>query len=472
MPRLALVLGLFCGCTGGSSRPEANTDAAVKPPVLAQHSGSEANQAKPIAVVVTKPIAAKPVIKRPSFGAGIRGLRLNRSIVVRVSPDLEGEKLGTVAAHTVVGWTQARKAPGCDQRWVEITPRGWVCESYLEPVTDRPAGVEIPKVKAGDRVPGTYGKVFGEEAMLATLEDGVLVSQTPIVGASTVRKRGAAMVDGVEYWKIDGGKYVSTESIRPHKPSSYQGARLQDEISTETPLAIAISSNRPGDWVVVRDAPGGARVRRLSPRSVVPLVGEEKNSEGTVVGYNIAEGEFIATADLRKVELVEPPPLTGESERWFDVNLDTQILVAYEGVTPVYTTLVSSGTRKNPTETGIFRIWIKFSETSMSGRMGESDAYSVSTVPWTQFYENDFALHTSYWHDHFGQKRSHGCVNLSPRDSRFLYFWSEPEVPIGWSMANASTARPGSMVRVHSKADPDPEFKGAALKVQSAREQR
>ncbi len=136
---------------------------------------------------------------------------------------------------------------------------------------------------------------------------------------------------------------------------------------------------------------------------------------------------------------------------------------------PIYATLISSGTRKNPTPTGIYRIWIKFSETSMSGRMGESDAYSVATVPWTQFFYDDFALHTAYWHDYFGQQRSHGCINLSPRDARFLYFWSDPQVPPGWSMGNASDATPGSMVRIRSAQDPQPAFQGRALRVYEAR---
>jgi hypothetical protein len=105
----------------------------------------------------------------------------------------------------------------------------------------------------------------------------------------------------------------------------------------------------------------------------------------------------------------------------------------------------------------------------MSGRMGESDAYAVAMVPWTQFYENDFALHTSYWHDGFGKPRSHGCINLSPRDSRFLYFWSDPQVPVGWSMANGTVDTPGSIVRVRSGSDPEPEFKGYGLRVQQAR---
>jgi hypothetical protein len=77
-------------------------------------------------------------------------------------------------------------------------------------------------------------------------------------------------------------------------------------------------------------------------------------------------------------------------------------------------------------------------------------------VPWTQFYAKDLALHTAYWHDKFGIRKSHGCINLSPVDSRFLYFWTEPHVPPGWSMANGVESLPGSMVRVRSRQDPTP----------------
>ena len=271
------------------------------------------------------------------------------------------------------------------------------------------------------------------------------------------------------YWKVDGEALIAESSVRLHQPSLYRGARLQDGTGLDLPIAFAVSAQRPGDWVVVRDKPGGARVRRLPAREAVAIVGTETNDEGQAIAYKLAEGQYLSAKDVRLAERTSPPPLVGEHERWFDIDLDSQVLVAYEGELPVYATLISSGTKKNPTETGIFRIWIKFAETNMSGRMGESDAYAVAMVPWTQFYENDFALHTSYWHDGFGQKRSHGCINLSPRDSRFLYFWSDPQVPVGWSMANGTVDTPGSIVRVRSAADPEPEVKGYGLKVQEAR---
>ena len=47
----------------------------------------------------------------------------------------------------------------------------------------------------------------------------------------------------------------------------------------------------------------------------------------------------IDAAQVRLVTAAEPPPLVGEHERWFDVDLDTQVLVAYEGDRPVAGTL-------------------------------------------------------------------------------------------------------------------------------------
>jgi L,D-transpeptidase catalytic domain len=141
----------------------------------------------------------------------------------------------------------------------------------------------------------------------------------------------------------------------------------------------------------------------------------------------------------------------GAGARWPDVDLDEQVLVAYEGETPVYATLVTTGGRGHETPEGVFRIWIKFAETDMTGRMGD-DAYLVSLVPWTMFFQDDFALHTAYWHDRFGEPASHGCVNLAPQDARALYQWSEPQVPTGWAMAYDSASHPGSLVRVRSAA--------------------
>ena len=159
-----------------------------------------------------------------------------------------------------------------------------------------------------------------------------------------------------------------------------------------------------------------------------------------------------------------PPDGTGGDEKWFDIDRDEQVLVAYEGDKPVYATLVSTGRYHHETPTSIARIASKLEHAVMAS--DKESIYSVADVPWTMYYDRDFALHTSYWHDGFGSPRSHGCVNLAPRDALVLYRWSSPDVPPGWTAVYGDADHPGSLVRVRSQRDPDPAFRGYARAMQ------
>jgi hypothetical protein len=99
------------------------------------------------------------------------------------------------------------------------------------------------------------------------------------------------------------------------------------------------------------------------------------------------------------------------------------------------------------------------------------DKYSVADVPWTMFYDGNYAVHTSYWHDNFGGVRSHGCINLSPRDAHLLYLWSSPDIPPGWTAVFADEDTPGSLVRVRSQKGAEPKLVGYAQKVHERRTQ-
>ncbi len=175
---------------------------------------------------------------------------------------------------------------------------------------------------------------------------------------------------------------------------------------------------------------------------------------------------WVARADVRMAAITEPPEGTGADEKWFDVDLDNQVLVAYEGTRPVYATLVSTGKYGHWTPTLIARVQAKHESTPMTSDKG--DVYSVADVPWTMFYDGHYALHTSYWHNGFGGPRSHGCINLAPRDARLLYQWSSPDVPPGWTSVYGTEQHPGSLVRIHAAKLPPPRFRGYAKRMREA----
>jgi len=52
-------------------------------------------------------------------------------------------------------------------------------------------------------------------------------------------------------------------------------------------------------------------------------------------------------------------------------------------------------------------------------------------VPWTMYFDDQIALHGAYWHDGFGFRRSHGCVNLTITDAHWLFHWAESEYDYG-----------------------------------------
>jgi lipoprotein-anchoring transpeptidase ErfK/SrfK len=88
-------------------------------------------------------------------------------------------------------------------------------------------------------------------------------------------------------------------------------------------------------------------------------------------------------------------------------------------------------------------------EYGVTKRRGEG-TYALHDVPYIQYFESGFALHASYWHDVFGKKRSHGCVNLSPIDAHRVFKWTDPPIPEGWhAVSTGEEHGEGTVVIVH-----------------------
>ena len=115
------------------------------------------------------------------------------------------------------------------------------------------------------------------------------------------------------------------------------------------------------------------------------------------------------------------PPVSQNTngERWIDVNLATQTLTAFEGNRPVNTAVVSTGLPNTPTPVGQFHVWIKLRYDDMRG-----PGYYLPKVPYVMYFYKDYGLHGTYWHENFGRRMSHGCVNLTTLDAGWLFNWA------------------------------------------------
>ena len=404
-----------------------------------------------------------PAPRDRAYAIGVRSVRFLRNAEVRSEPRLDATKLGQVRSGTRSAIVRAQPGDGDCARWIAIAPRGWVCEDVLEPSEQPPSVTEtvaLDSVPADDRalVPGVYGVVRGADVQAYSTKDDVAEGNGRVLdGPHSVRLVGGATVDGVRYYRTSQGDLIEATSIAHFSPSKFKGVVITDP---DAMPAWVRRHDKPRDPILVRDA-AGKITGKVAARAVVTIA--ELSPDGKRARITDADGDdgWVERRDLRATALTAPPAGTAADEKWFDVDVEQQVLVAYEGDKPVYATMISSGKYQHDTPAIIARIASKHLTAHMVNPKG-NERYSVADVPWTMYYDGNYALHTSYWHDGFGSVRSHGCINLSPRDARVLYHWSSPDVPPGWTAVYGDAAHPGSLVRVRSRRVPDPAFRGYA----------
>ena len=112
--------------------------------------------------------------------------------------------------------------------------------------------------------------------------------------------------------------------------------------------------------------------------------------------------------------------LRRSGQRWIEVRLRSQKILAWQGNQLVYAVLVSTGKSNSPTPTGIFKIQTKYPVARMRG-----DDYNIPDVPHVMYYSGNYAIHGAYWHRSFGIPVSRGCTNVAPDHAAWLYQWAE-----------------------------------------------
>jgi hypothetical protein len=265
-----------------------------------------------------------------------------------------------------------------------------------------------------------------------------------------------------------------------------------DEASPFHGMAIHAVDELPFAWVRTKEAHvyriDGDKADRTDEaydrRTLHKLSGKARKL-GDITYRETADGKWLRGTEVGAALVpTDWPKAASDGEKWIDISIENQVLMAWQGKTPLYATLVSTGqdgmgdplTSKS-TIRGTFRIRDKHVTTTMdsNGRSAEGGGpapgagsepdrdpnegktirrgqgtFELRDVPWVQYFAAGFALHTAYWHDVFGIARSHGCVNLSPIDGHWLFGWTDPPIPQGWHGVEAGPdTAPGTTVVVH-----------------------
>jgi len=463
-----LVLGLAgavgCDDERGSSRYAAFDGGATLP----------AAQVELVSTVKTVPppwwITPDPVDRMyPAYGVA-----LHHMANVFEAPRKDARVLGYLRRGARFRASEEVSREGCARGWFEALGGGFVCHGEGTLVDSAPPPYADPPVlpALSDALPYRYMKTTTKDVpqfmRLPTPEEELAV-KAGFAGTPIGSDAGVTSLAGLTPQlsllvrsRMQPGFYVSIDrEVRDEATGrvflrTVRGGYIRAEqlVEAKLPKGVGVPLGGRLQLPIAFVYRGGAPALRLDPisgelqkagpdltlQSAHQLTGKSLVKNGRRY-FVTADGLLLRDTAIRIIDRVPRPKHTGRNERWIRVDLDRQTLTAYDGERPVFATLVSSGLNDHATPTGIYRLHAKHVATTMADDLTADGPYSIEDVPWTMYFLGGYALHAAFWHDKFGNQRSHGCVNLAPRDARWLFFWSAPDLPSGYHGAIAKVGK-------------------------------
>lgn len=311
----------------------------------------------------------------PDFPAAGRLGRVSVGMVeLKARPDPDSETLGALYEDAVLPWL--REASGIhanltfsNQRWVE-TSQGYIYGPYFQPVENRP------------------------NEPLSELPTSSL---------------------GTGMWVEVTVPYADAVLDRDPSENSWVKYKLKDGL----PLRVYYSQTFWVDQLKVNEY--GNTLYRINPNY-----------------YGGVDMLWVSAKAMRPITKEELAPIHPEaSDKSIEVDINRQTLTCYEGNTEAYFCRISSGAKFDmygnlvdawATPLGQHIITRKFISLQMAG--GSTGAgYDLPGIAWTSiFATGGVAIHSTFWHNNYGDPVSHGCVNCSPADAKWIFRWSMPVV--------------------------------------------
>ncbi|HEX4512138.1 MAG TPA: L,D-transpeptidase, partial [Polyangiaceae bacterium] len=299
----------------------------------------------------------------------------------------------------------SQRGAGCSGRWLHVGLSSWVCSDAADLAPEPPSD---DVVLASDGLPYRYffvGKngASGYANLVRAGEEAPDEDLDPGFAVATTEERAER---GQRWVRTRHGTWISTTELGAARPSSFHG----EDIGAGQPQHdLDFAWVLPGK-INVYNAPNfSGKVAATLVRREVVRVREEKAPAVRISDDGVTPAQWVDGRSLARPQPSAPPPeVTGESEPWIDVHLADQTLVAYEGKSAIFATLVSTGTGRPGTDTatrkGTFRIWVKLLSSTMDNLESpdklqeatpakEGARYSMEDVPYVQFFDKAIAIH-------------------------------------------------------------------------------
>ncbi|MFO0549403.1 MAG: L,D-transpeptidase [Polyangiaceae bacterium] len=387
----------------------------------------------------------------PDWATAVRVVRGDEYILE--DPRSASSRRGSAAREARLPLFGARYGAGCSAPWYSVGPSAWICGDYVELARGTPIPASGRTFAASnDGLPFRYYFVGpdGTSGYKQLREVEIVEPTVNLEPGFAVAITEEASVEGQRYGLSGNDVWIPMRDLSPARPFSFQGAEIPAGAEKTIPVGWVVASSARVFTGASTASSAGVSLAQFVKVDIL----EEKGSFEKF--YRIDDNRWVLAKDIRRPTIAPPPKEidVDAHERWIDVELATQTLVAYEGSAPVFATLVSTGRgapgTANATPKGTFHIWVKLASANMDNLENENANrfYRMENVPFVQYFDKGVGLHGAYWHRSFGKVRSHGCVNLAPLDAQRLFYFTSPRLPAGWTAILPTDLERGSLVRV------------------------
>jgi lipoprotein-anchoring transpeptidase ErfK/SrfK len=250
-----------------------------------------------------------------------------------------------------------------------------------------------------------------------------------------------------ETWVLTSDmRVMPARGLKHFRVSTYQGVELGNDV--QLPIAFMRKRAQP-KWKKNGDN-FEATPSTWPLRTWVGLTGVEVKDGKRTFLETKEPGVYIERPDATVVETRPKAPWEAHgTDKWIHIRVNRGTLTLYEGTKPVFTTLMSPG-KKDSTPYGRYFLESKHWFAAMSGESGEPTSFWIDAVPWTQYFDRPYAIHAAFWHEDFGERKSGGCVNLSPIDAKRVFEFTTPVLPKDWDTVGAIGPNSSTFVLVEA----------------------
>lgn len=378
----------------------------------------------PVGALLVWLVHGVPAAEANRFGPPWQSRVVVDQTTLYTQPDRSSPVVGPLARGQIVVVVGEQTLPDGSQ-WTQV-PDGYLASSDVsEDYSPWIAEVTIPSVSV-------YAKPDAKDVIRRTAKKGDLLR---VSGVSP-----GVQGDSGIWWATTEG-YVGLHTIQSATSDWAKQWSLPSPDDAKNGWWGGLKS--PAN---VRAAPSTKApvVGQLVPGDRVKVLAEEQGDSvgGNSTWYRIDGGRYAgARVHSSLISRMPAPPAMTSVPRPPDAPVGAWIVVDRKTSTLTYlnpdgqpqlSTYVSLGRAGVETPDGDYSTMGKYRFDNMSSASVQNadHEYHLPNVPFTEYYrDGGYAIHSTYWHDHFGAVESQGCINLTWSDGAYLFGLTQPQVP-------------------------------------------